>query len=474
VCISILLVVKMGRMPGTKRRERETDHEIKAGKQQKLNIGTLFRQNQGSSVSSPSSPSTASEVSPENSATIKYVPVHEILDEASPEALYGNLSEDNLKIAMNEHQRLLKLSQLQFQNRTKTSSMVKRRNVYSESQKTSIIKLFQTLQGLNSERLLAINKISGYEKIKKKNIDEWIKSQKKRSGRKISNEFERDVAGELILYRVMELPDGNMADQAEILANSIYSYECVRTAAKNVYARNKSRWDSDPLVNRLKFTDKWVHGFLRRLQFTKRRVTSVLKIIPPPEVVRARMNEIKDFIISEGISPDRIFNADETGVKWAPELQHQFVPDSAVRAVAPPGNESGRFTALLGSDALGRMLPFYFIVKCSCKDPHDLRGSTILKKFFGEDKFFKPSEGWIEGTWSTVIVIKEVPRTIHRPYLLNTNTLDLMTVQGKAWNDTPGCLMWVELQLKAFKVSLLSSIDLTFTRRNSFQMIKFF
>jgi hypothetical protein len=94
-------------MPGAKRREHETDHEIKAGKQQKLNIGTLFRQNQGSSsVSSPSS------LLLKSLQTIKYVPVHEILDEASPEALYGNLSEDNLKIAVTEHQRLLKLLQL--------------------------------------------------------------------------------------------------------------------------------------------------------------------------------------------------------------------------------------------------------------------------------------------------------------------------------------------------------------------------
>jgi hypothetical protein len=47
-----------------KQRERETDDEIKAVKQQKLK---LFRQNQGSSsVSSPSSPSTASEVSPDD------------------------------------------------------------------------------------------------------------------------------------------------------------------------------------------------------------------------------------------------------------------------------------------------------------------------------------------------------------------------------------------------------------------------
>jgi hypothetical protein len=56
--------------------------------------------------------------------------------------------------------------------------MVKRRNKYSESQRTSIIKLFQTLGGLTCERLLAINKISGYEKIKKKNIDDWMKTRR--------------------------------------------------------------------------------------------------------------------------------------------------------------------------------------------------------------------------------------------------------------------------------------------------------
>ena len=105
MCVSrFCLAVEMGRMPGAKRRERETDDDIKGGKQQKLNIGKLFRRDQGtSSASSPSSPSTTSEVSPENSTRIKYVPVHDILDEVSPEALYGNLSEDNLKVAVTEH-----------------------------------------------------------------------------------------------------------------------------------------------------------------------------------------------------------------------------------------------------------------------------------------------------------------------------------------------------------------------------------
>ena len=38
--------VKMGRMPGPSD-VNETDDDIKGGKQQKLNIGTLFRRDQG-------------------------------------------------------------------------------------------------------------------------------------------------------------------------------------------------------------------------------------------------------------------------------------------------------------------------------------------------------------------------------------------------------------------------------------------
>ena len=38
-----------------------------------------------------------------------------------------------------------------------------------------------------------------------------------------------------------------------------------------------------------------------------------------------------------------------------------------------------------------------------------------------------------------------------RPYLLNNVTLDLITVQNKAWNDTVGMLMHIQLQLKPFK-----------------------
>jgi hypothetical protein len=95
-----------------------------------------------------------------------------------------------------------------------------------------------------------------------------------------------------------------MTDQVEILANSIYSSECVQSAAMTVYMR-EDRWKLDPHVCRLKFSNKWVQGFLKRLQFTKRSVTSVMKTLPSVEVVQRDMTLIKDYIINENILTGR-------------------------------------------------------------------------------------------------------------------------------------------------------------------------
>ena len=238
------------------------------------------------------------------------------------------------------------------------------------------------------------------------------------------------------------------SNQVEIIANTIYSYECVRGVAQAVVDRDAS-WKLNKDVRNLKFSNKWISGFLRRLKFKKRRITSVQKVLPSVEIVQNQMNLIKEFIVTEDISPTRVFNADETGVNWAPEIQYQYVPQDAVRATAPPGNESGRFTALIGSNAVGDMLPFFFIVKCSCKSPYDLSASTILNKFLGPDKLCKPIEGWTSGIWTKDLMIKGESKRI----------VDLITVQGKAWNDTAGFLMWIELQLRAYKVPLLFMID---------------
>jgi hypothetical protein len=47
-------------------------------------------------------------------------------------------------------------------------------------------------------------------------------------------------------------------------------------------------------------------------------------------------------------------------VNWAPELQYQYGPTDAFRATALPGNEFGRFTALIGSN--GQSVICYFFI----------------------------------------------------------------------------------------------------------------
>lgn len=38
-----------------------------------------------------------------------------------------------------------------------------------------------------------------------------------------------------------------------------------------------------------------------------------------------------------------------------------------------------------------------------------------------------------------------------RPYLFNDATLSMVTVQHKAWMDSPACVMWAELQLRPWR-----------------------
>ena len=282
--------------------------------------------------------------------------------------------------------------------------MKKKRHSYSKDERKLVIDFFERLPGKIQDRISKINSIPGYEKITHKSIRGWAKS-KKRIGRAVSVEFESEVAADLLIFRLSESGD------TDIIANSIYSYECVKSAASYVRDKNE-KWKSDPLTMSLKFSNKWVKGFLNRMHFTKRRVTAAIKVETPVHVVQAQMSRIQDFITSEKICTSCIFNADETGVNWAPQLQHQYIAGTAARAVAPPGDESGRFTAMLGGSATGEMLPMYLIVKCSCKSTLDLSKSTILKKFFGAGKMCKPDEGWTEGIWTANLTIKGIHSTL--------------------------------------------------------------
>lgn len=134
--------------------------------------------------------------------------------------------------------------------------------------------------------------------------------------------------------------------------------------AYNINGIMVKKWQNEPKACKLKFTNRWVIGALRRKKLVRRRVTTSIKKEPTAMEVNEHMKtHIHAVIIEHDLTEAQVFNSDETGVRWAEQIRNQFVPDDAYRAAAPPGDESGRFTALLGSNGSGDMLPVFLIVK---------------------------------------------------------------------------------------------------------------
>ena len=150
--------------------------------------------------------------------------------------------------------------------------MKKKRTIYSPEERRRIIKLFNQMIGSQNTRINAIRSISGYEKLQYKYLKGWMEN-KIRGGRPICLEFEQQVASKLILCNISAAGSAE-GDNLEIIANVIYSYDIVRQAALSI--RNTGqRWRENSSTKNLKFSDKWVRGFLNRLHFTKRRITNL-------------------------------------------------------------------------------------------------------------------------------------------------------------------------------------------------------
>jgi hypothetical protein len=272
----------MGR-PGHKRRDRETQDDIKAGRQLRL---FLYE-----SIDDPTSSMTTSvdplPIAESSVGSLETAVIHEVLDEEDifvERFHYGNLLADKIEAARASLRHLLRLREASCPQKPsrKESSIKKKRISYSEGQRQSVIDLFERLPGKLQDRIAKINSIPGYEKISHKNIRGWGRPKKK-LGRCFSAEFENEVAADLIVSRLSESGD------TEIIANAIYSYDCVKSAATFVRERSE-KWKTDSLTMSLKFSNKWVKGFLNRIHFTKRRVTATIKPETPVPVVQAQMS----------------------------------------------------------------------------------------------------------------------------------------------------------------------------------------
>jgi hypothetical protein len=336
-----------------------------------------------------------------------------------------------------------------------------KRRFYTTKEREGCLALLRKVGGNKEAALRVIHRTSGYEQVTHKNLTRWQTSTaKKNMGRKVNVDFERAVIGHLILT-VLEKVEVevsgtvNKVEKARVVANVAYSYEIIKLAADTT--RKEAPWASDAMFLKLKFSNKWVKGFLRRSTLRRRRNTSSVKAVPSPEVVAARMKQIQAVIEAgpPGGQPDGqsqkyekkdIYSADETASHYALKPLNQYVPKGNKRGSSPAFDDKARFTTMLYGDGEGVMQPPLNIIKCTVHSV-DLRSSTVISTLHKKEGF-RQADGWTLKTWDRELVlkVKGEDKTLHyyRPYIVHTDGT-VITTQHKAWMDSVGMCMWADL-----------------------------
>lgn len=349
----------------------------------------------------------------------------------------------------------LKEIERSFREDENTPRLKEKRNTYSIKQKNLAVKLYEIIRKKDFSQGHAesyIQRVKGFEKVTRKMLEDWSTPKvSMHRGRPVCEEFDEEVLNEVIVTQI-----SNNCQTLEVLANAAFSYECFRHAGQQVQKRAKYR-ENEPIQN-LQFSVGWTQKFLERHKLKRRRCTTVEKPKPSREVIERDLNEIQNEIETKGITPDRIFNEDETGIRWCPALMHQYVPTDASRAINPSGDSTGRFTSLIGASARGDFLPSFIVLQSSCQDKRNLRSSTLLNKLLEEGNIC--AHGWVKLFHECIIKdSRGVDHLWQRPFLYNPETLDIITVQNSAWNDASTMILHIEMQLKPYKEKHFTNKD---------------
>ena len=178
-------------------------------------------------------------------------------------------------------------------------------------------------------------------------------------GRKVNDIFETRVL-ESLVYSSLDKVDN--VDKSYVVANICYGYDAVKAAAQLV--QKSPEFAQDVKVQKLKFSNAWVQWWLRRRAMRRRRCTTQIKELPPPEVIQATMSSIQQCIDDNKYKTSQIVSGDDTAMLFGLPPKNQYVPHDAERAVTPVCDEKARFTSFLFGCASG-MYPSFNIVKCA-------------------------------------------------------------------------------------------------------------
>ena len=193
---------------------------------------------------------------------------------------------------------------------------MKRKCTYTRDQVELILDHFEgyTDRLLIQDRINAlIKRIPFYNHVSVKKILSWRKSLQRPTrtmGAPIDHDFESEVWARLIICAIEKSTDPLIPDKVKVLYNVAYSGDSIRAAALS--CQKLEKYAGNVTVQRLKFSNRWVKNFLQRRNFSRRRITRVLKNVPTENQIRVIMKTYQDAILNGEFELTAILNLDET------------------------------------------------------------------------------------------------------------------------------------------------------------------
>ena len=140
-----------------------------------------------------------------------------------------------------------------------------------------------------------------YEGLKWSQVVKWIASsenEKQKTGPKVNEVFENAVWSRLLITIKREIFDvhkNKTIQQIKVVQNITYSYDIIKGAAKEEQA--VVTWRGDQKIQALEFSSSWIHGFLMRADFHRRRITREKKKCPAEDVVQETLKKSNYYLI---------------------------------------------------------------------------------------------------------------------------------------------------------------------------------
>ena len=310
-----------------------------------------------------------------------------------------------------------------------------------------------------------------WQGLRPRNVKRWYSKYLEKRGRqrfrreyKASNDpnivkFEGAIWQKL-LYIILD------GDKMKLLANITVSYSVIKMAALEI--QKSEDFSGIAKIQALKFSAKWVFNFLKRQNFSRRKLTSKDKAtFPSDELINMHMEKgqklFQQLQDDHGVELELsdVFNWDETGWTTTMSIEFCFAPKGISRVKAiPGGRDRDRITVIPLMNGKGELFPLFIVIKDSSvankdrtKDTDAQRNQlnmTVLEKWHKDKNGFTEKDGWEKKEYKKELIVNKsgAKKEYKIWYLENKETHHVICSQGNAYMDGLRTCLYLDVLLR--------------------------